>query len=122
LLLEAKGQVAHGQWLLWLKANVAFSERTAQGYMTVARRWEELEAKAQRVADLPFRDAVKLLAAPAQPEADVQDPGFPEPDEDDDVLPPELQPAPPPNREEARLTGTVEARPNSTTYRHRRGR
>jgi hypothetical protein len=74
LLLEAKGQLQHGKWLPWLKENVRFSERTAQAYMRVAKGWPALEAKAQRVADLPFRDAVKLLAAPEEvPAAEATD-------------------------------------------------
>ena len=45
LLLQAKGQCRHGEWLPWLKENVRFSERTAQAYMQVVKRWDELEAK-----------------------------------------------------------------------------
>jgi hypothetical protein len=63
-LLQAKAQCRHGDWLSWLAANVRFSERTAQGYMRVAEHWPELVAKAQHVADLPFRKVVQLLADP----------------------------------------------------------
>ena len=68
LLVVAKQRLGHGNWLSWLKANVTFSDRTAQGYMRVAKRWTELEAKAQRVADLPYRQAVALLCAPTTEE------------------------------------------------------
>jgi hypothetical protein len=64
LLLEAKKRWGHGQWLPWLEANVQFSERTAQAYMRVAKRWPELEAKAQATADLTIEDGLKLLASP----------------------------------------------------------
>jgi len=64
LLLQAKGQCRHGQWLPWLAANVRCSERTAQAYMRIVKRWPELEAKAQGLADLTFGDGLKLLAAP----------------------------------------------------------
>lgn len=64
LLIEAKSVVEHGQWLPWLAANVPFSERTAQGYMRLASRWSELEAKSATVADLPLRAALKALAEP----------------------------------------------------------
>jgi hypothetical protein len=64
LLLQAKELVAHGAWLPWLEANCTVSERTAQGYMRVARRWVELEAKAPRAADLSVREAIALLSAP----------------------------------------------------------
>src|SRR5262245_25009399 len=64
LLIEAKVQVAHGEWLDWLKANCSgISERTAQGYMRLARELPKLDsAKAQRVADLPLRDALAAIA------------------------------------------------------------
>lgn len=64
LLIEAKSLCAHGEWGAWLQANCAFAERTAQAYMRVARNREALEAKAQRVADLPFREALNLLSGP----------------------------------------------------------
>ncbi len=66
LLAGAKAQCQHGQWLPWLKANVSFSERTAQAYMRVAKRWPELEAKAQATADLTIEEGLKLLAAPKE--------------------------------------------------------
>jgi hypothetical protein len=68
LLVQAQGQLAHGQWTPWLAANVCFSPRTARAYMQIAKRWPELEAKRQRVAVLSFRDAVKLLAEAAEKE------------------------------------------------------
>lgn len=78
LLNEAKALVGHGEWRDWLLENFAGSERTAQGYMRVAGRLPELEAKAQRVADLSLRQALGLLARPsgAAPErnADTEDP------------------------------------------------
>lgn len=65
LLVEAKAAVPHGEWLPWLTTNVAFSERTAQGYMRIARELPKLEGeKAQRVADMPLRDALQALAEP----------------------------------------------------------
>jgi len=72
LLIEAKEQVGHGEWLPWLRANCEFSERTAQAYMRVAKRAGELEASPQRVADLPLREALALLAAPQPQEPTVE--------------------------------------------------
>ncbi len=37
LLLEAKDQLGHGEWLPWLKANFGSSIRSAQNYMNAAR-------------------------------------------------------------------------------------
>jgi hypothetical protein len=63
LLLQAKAQCPHGSWLPWLKANVNFSERTAQNYIRVAKRWDELVgSNPQHVADLTYRDAINVLA------------------------------------------------------------
>ncbi len=63
LLTEAKSGLPHGQWLPWLKENSEMSERTTQAYMRLARRYEELDdEKAQRVADLPVREAMKAIA------------------------------------------------------------
>ena len=64
LLIEAKSAVGHGDWLPWLAENFEGSERTAQTYMRVARRWPQLEGKAQRVPDLGVREAVRLLSEP----------------------------------------------------------
>ena len=36
LLIDAKEQVPHGQWLKWLKANVKVGARQAANYMRVA--------------------------------------------------------------------------------------
>jgi hypothetical protein len=66
LLVQAKAQVPHGEWLPWVADNLRCSERTAQAYMRVARRWDELEAKAQGLADLTFEGGLKLLAAPEE--------------------------------------------------------
>ena len=63
LLIQAKAQVEHGQWANWLNANVQFSERTAQGYMRLVRELPKLDdEKAQRVAVMPLRQALKAIA------------------------------------------------------------
>jgi hypothetical protein len=67
LLLDAKARVPHGTWLPWLKANVAFPDRTAQAYMRVAKHWPTIEAKTQRAADLSFREALGLLRKVEEP-------------------------------------------------------
>ena len=65
LLTEAKGKVPHGEWLPWLAENCAIRERTAQTYMRLSRELPKLDpSKAQRVADLPLRDAVRALTSP----------------------------------------------------------
>jgi hypothetical protein len=51
LLLEAKAQVEHGEWLPWLKAQTGFSERSAQNYMAAAK----FAVKNATVADLKLR-------------------------------------------------------------------
>lgn len=65
LLLKAKEEVSHGGWLPWLRDHCDVSERAAQSYMRIAKRWPELESKAQRAADLSYRDGLRLLASEA---------------------------------------------------------
>lgn len=60
LLLEARAVLPHGQFLPWLAANVEFGERTAQGYMKLAKLTDE---KRNAVADLSLRGALRELRA-----------------------------------------------------------
>ena len=65
LLIEAKAQLAHGQWLPWLEDHCQVSERTAQAYMQCARGIAKLAmTNPQRPLRIsPFRDALHTLAA-----------------------------------------------------------
>ncbi len=65
-LTQAKAQCQHGDWLPWLAEHCpAVSERTARAYMQLARDWKALETQnGNAVADLSFRQAIKLLSAP----------------------------------------------------------
>jgi hypothetical protein len=65
-LIEAKRQVRHGEWQAWLADNVRFSDRTARGYMRVAKNLPKLEENGNGVADLPLREALAHLAEPRQ--------------------------------------------------------
>jgi hypothetical protein len=38
MLIAAKAKVPHGKWLPWLRENITFSERSAQGYMRIAEK------------------------------------------------------------------------------------
>lgn len=69
LLIEAKKLVQHGEWEDWLVNNCAVAPRTAQAYMRLAKSVPLLEeSKAQRVADLPVREAIRAIATdPAKP-------------------------------------------------------
>jgi hypothetical protein len=58
MLLEAKSKAGHGQWLPWLRQNVTFGERSAQGYMRLAERAPKLGEGST------IRDALKELATP----------------------------------------------------------
>lgn len=63
LLLEAKRMVPHGQWRTWLGESVAFSERTAQAYMRLAKaRCQLTEENPQALADLTLTEALSRLA------------------------------------------------------------
>ena len=65
-LIEAKGLLAHGEWLPWLTERVEFSERSAQNFMRLAREW----SNPQTLADLGASKALALLALPAEERAD----------------------------------------------------
>ena len=65
LLLEAKAQLAHGEWLSWLAENCNVSPRSARLYMQLWRNREELKRKP--VADLTIAEAVDLLAPIGSP-------------------------------------------------------
>jgi hypothetical protein len=69
-LIRAKAALAHGRFILWVKACCHFSERTARSYMLIARNWSAIEAKRQSAADLSIRDAIQLLAPQWEPLAD----------------------------------------------------
>jgi len=60
LLTEAKAGVQHGSWGTWLAEKFEGSERTAQAYMKVYRRRDEIRNGA---ADLSLRGALKELEA-----------------------------------------------------------
>ncbi len=65
LLRQAKAQCRHGEWSGWLAENFESSERTAEGYMRIAKHWPQLEkANPQRIADLTYSGAIRLLTAP----------------------------------------------------------
>ncbi|MDP9480097.1 MAG: DUF3102 domain-containing protein, partial [Actinomycetota bacterium] len=61
LLTKAKEGVPHGSWGAWLADNFEGSERTAQAYMKVYRRRDEIRNGA---ADLSLRGALRELSAP----------------------------------------------------------
>jgi hypothetical protein len=86
----------HGDWESWLSNSIDFSRRTAQAYMRIARRWGELEAKAdslnaQGVAFLGIQKAMQLLAKPkAELPSRKTTPGYAsalDQDEDSDAFP-----------------------------------
>jgi hypothetical protein len=62
LLIQAKAQMAHGQWLLWLEANVTLKPRQCQGYMRLAQNRDALNTQA--TAQLTIDEALALLASP----------------------------------------------------------
>lgn len=60
LLIQAKDQCKHGEWIPWLEDNCDFSKRTGQLYMRLAEFVPTLPSNAQHVALLPLRDIDKL--------------------------------------------------------------
>jgi hypothetical protein len=63
LLIEAKEQLKHGQWLPWLRDHCTISERTAQLYMRCAKNRTEIEDQIRNgIADLSLSEAAAMLA------------------------------------------------------------
>jgi hypothetical protein len=67
LLIEAKAAVkaAGKAWGTWLKGDCELSDRTAQRYMAIASRWDELAKALKERPNLSVREADKVLAAAA---------------------------------------------------------
>jgi nucleotide-binding universal stress UspA family protein len=63
LLIEAKNQIEHGQWLPWLRDHCGVSERSAQRYIRLARNKVQL-ANTTCVSDLSLNGALALLTVP----------------------------------------------------------
>jgi hypothetical protein len=62
LLLEAKGQLKHGQWSNWLKDHFPdFADTTVRNYMRISEHWEQLQESAM-IADLTMVKALKILS------------------------------------------------------------
>ena len=63
LLLQAKEQCRHGEWLPWLKANCpSIAERTAQAYMRLARYCLQDPIRAEVLTSLTLQQALVELA------------------------------------------------------------
>ena len=82
LLIAAKEQIKHGEWLGWLEEHCEIDERLAQKYMRVAREMPKLAEKqpanTPRVADLSFRQALDLVAANAHTARKIKPEALPE--------------------------------------------
>jgi Protein of unknown function (DUF3102) len=63
LLLEAKQQLKHGQWLPWLET-CGITERTAQRYIRLARNRAAIESKSDNMSDLSVSSALSFLSIP----------------------------------------------------------
>lgn len=61
LLTEVKGRVGHGGYIEWVRANCAFTIRTAQLYCQVASAIDDGRLNAKLVSHLGFREALELL-------------------------------------------------------------
>jgi hypothetical protein len=68
LLTEAKAQCPHGTWLEWLGGHFEGAPRTAQEYMQLYNRRDEIRAKTRDSAHLSVSGALKELAAPTRPD------------------------------------------------------
>jgi hypothetical protein len=71
-LLEAKSMVGHGEWEIWLKNSIDYSQRTASNLMRIFEEYANQIAlfgdnsKSQALADLSYTQAITLLGVPAE--------------------------------------------------------
>lgn len=63
LLIQAKGQLPHGEFLSWLSEHCHVKQRQARNYMRVADNWQAIEAKTAPGADLTIKGALAVLQA-----------------------------------------------------------
>lgn len=61
-LMEAKRQLAHGEWGAWLEEKVNFSQSTAENYMRIA---EQVSSESM-LLNLPYTKILALLSVPAE--------------------------------------------------------
>lgn len=62
LLMLAKAEVGHGQFMKWVAVNCPFSQDTADLYMRVARNWSRL-LNSERVQNMSLRDAGRFISS-----------------------------------------------------------
>jgi hypothetical protein len=67
LLVEAKSKCKHGTWLDWLEAHFEGAPRTAQEYMRLYGRRDEVRANTRDSAHLSISGALREIAAPQKP-------------------------------------------------------
>lgn len=71
-LKEAKTLLPYGQWGQWLREEVEFSQSTAQNFMKIFEEYGARQvslfgdAESQTLGNLPYTNALKLLALPAE--------------------------------------------------------
>jgi hypothetical protein len=62
LLTQQKAKLKHGGWLPWVKGNLKFSYKTAERYMNLWERKDELDSESN------LNDALRRLTKPKDPE------------------------------------------------------
>jgi hypothetical protein len=92
LLIQAKGNMKHGEWAEWLGANIPeiAAVRTATQYIRLARNQDQIKLKAAEIgrtsADLSINQADKLLRKPKESKPEQS-----ETDEQSTVPPPLIE-------------------------------
>ena len=100
LLSEQKAELAHGEWLPWIEANLPFTDRTAQKYMRVYEGRPALpEGKSEPGSDLSLTAAYRAIGVLAEPSEPDPEPEAEPPAPKREVLIPEVVPPEPPARE-----------------------
>jgi hypothetical protein len=69
LLVAAKAECGHGNWLSWIKTNLSFSEETANRYMRCFYNREQLNSPS--AGYLTIEDAARMSSQPSEEEAAI---------------------------------------------------
>jgi hypothetical protein len=64
LLLQAKREIKHGEWVQWIEDNCEVSPRVAQSYMRIAENWDVIEANSDATHGLTIDAALKAIPKP----------------------------------------------------------
>jgi hypothetical protein len=74
VLVEIKAGLGHGNWISWFERRYRLSVDTAERYMTLARRWDEIKDRLDADQPLSMNRALTYIKRLDAPKADEEPP------------------------------------------------